>query len=227
MKKMENMFLENKKMKSLQDKVRLVLFDYDGTIADTTRYQHEFYTNLCYMYGMPRPWRNLREFREWVSGDWRENAKRLGTIDKEEETTRLYKAHRDSSKPIIKEEVVKVLRSPRHYKQGVLSSNEASYIERVLRENELNDCLDGIFGCDNLASEKPNPDALREVMNKFGVYPHQTVYVGDTVEDIKFARKAGTKVIGVTYGWQSKKRIQKANPDALVQSPIEIISALR
>ena len=81
----------------------LVLFDFDGPIVDSAGNYHDFNNSLCSHYGIAPPWRNLDEFRRWVSGDWRENAERLGILHRSDETTILFNEHRRSNPPKLQQ----------------------------------------------------------------------------------------------------------------------------
>jgi phosphoglycolate phosphatase len=73
--------------------------------------------------------------------------------------------------------------------------------------------------CADECNPKPHPQMLLELMDELGFQPNETVMVGDTTHDIRMAQSAGTWSIGVTTG---------AHPlDALqAQSPTQIFSCL-
>ena len=72
----------------------------------------------------------------------------------------------------------------------------------------LDDCLhavelQGLFDATRTADEtasKPNPLMLQQLMAVFGVDPARTVMIGDTTHDLQLARNAGTASVGVSYG---------------------------
>lgn len=63
--------------------------------------------------------------------------------------------------------------------------------------------LQGMFDATRTADEtagKPNPLMLLQLMQELGVPPERTLMVGDTTHDLMLARNAGTARIAVSYG---------------------------
>ncbi len=55
--------------------------------------------------------------------------------------------------------------------------------------------------------------------------PHDDpIYVGDEIRDVEAAKKAGIRVIGVSWGYNSKNALLKAKPDHVIENPEEIES---
>ena len=66
--------------------------------------------------------------------------------------------------------------------------------------------------------------ALRRIAKKYGVQPDCTYYVGDETRDVLSAKKAGVKVIAVTWGFNSREILETLHPDYIADSPAEILS---
>ncbi|MFZ0789396.1 MAG: HAD hydrolase-like protein, partial [Chromatiaceae bacterium] len=56
----------------------------------------------------------------------------------------------------------------------------------------------------------------------FGVEPHDALMVGDSVSDVKAARAAGFGIICMSYGYNHGQDIREANPDAVIDSMVEL-----
>lgn len=207
--------------------LKLTLFDFDGTIADSFSGYFDFYNSLCREYGIKTLWTDKEEFREWVSGNWRDNVHKLGLDDEVEETNAQFRKYRQNNPIQLQKGIIQAVTPHRDYRQGILSAENADYINNFLRENDLEMNFEGVFGADTLTYPKPNPLALKEARDKFNTSPNETVYVGDTVEDVEFARADGSRIIAVSYGWNPKSKLEKANPDYLVNSPQELQDILR
>ncbi len=66
-----------------------------------------------------------------------------------------------------------------------------------------NSALRGMFDATRTADEtasKPDPRMLLELMDHFGARPERTVMIGDTTHDLQLALNAGTASVGVSYG---------------------------
>ncbi len=59
---------------------------------------------------------------------------------------------------------------------------------------------------------KPHPQMLDELMDYLAVLPERTLMIGDTSFDLQMAQNAGVSAVGVTYGAQSSDQWQHLNP---------------
>lgn len=84
----------------------------------------------------------------------------------------------------------------------------------------LDDALDsvqlkGLFHASRTADEtasKPHPRMLLELMDHFGVEPSRTLMIGDTTHDLQLALNAGTACLGVSYGAHDHGTFGEFNP---------------
>jgi len=72
-------------------------------------------------------------------------------------------------------------------------------------------------------SSKPHPSMLQQLLNEWGIQPHQALMVGDTTYDMRMAESIGMPRIGVSYGVHDVKHIAMHNPIAIIDE----ISALQ
>jgi len=59
-------------------------------------------------------------------------------------------------------------------------------------------------------------------MQKNNFKPEETICVGDMTHDIDMSRKAGIKIVAVSYGYQSKEKLLEKNPDFLIEDLREL-----
>ncbi len=69
---------------------------------------------------------------------------------------------------------------------------------------------------------KPAPDMLLRAMQEAGVTRDETIYVGDSNVDVRFARAAGVKCIGVAWGFRGAQELINEGADFIVRRPDEI-----
>ncbi len=62
----------------------------------------------------------------------------------------------------------------------------------------------------DIALSKPNPDMLHRAMSETGVDAADTVMIGDTTFDMEMAQNAGTKSIGVSWGYHESDELHNA-----------------
>ncbi len=102
------------------------------------------------------------------------------------------------------------------YQLAVATGKARHGLDRVLHETGLQEIFHHTVGADEVANAKPNPDMLHLLMNKMDCQPHQTVMIGDTSFDLEMAQNAGTHAIGVSFGAQSVEQLSSYQPFAII-----------
>lgn len=106
--------------------------------------------------------------------------------------------------------------------QGVMMAIATNKPERfvapLLQEKALDRYFRWLVGGDTLTAQKPDPAALHWIMEQAGVAANETLFVGDSRNDVIAARAAGVKVVAVSYGYNHGEPIAAQNPDLLVDS---------
>ncbi len=69
--------------------------------------------------------------------------------------------------------------------------------------------------------------ALRRIGRTYGLHRDNIYYVGDETRDIIAAKKAGVRVIAVTWGFNSRDILSTLEPDYIADSPEEILQFVR
>ena len=82
-----------------------------------------------------------------------------------------------------------------------IASSRNNVTLKVYLENlGLDSVLDYVLGGDDVKEGKPNPEAVIRTLEEFGIAPEEAIVVGDTVFDVKMGLNAGTRACGVTFG---------------------------
>lgn len=105
------------------------------------------------------------------------------------------------------------------YILGVLSSNTEKNVRDFLAIRKL-DVFDFVYSENNLFGKAR---ALKKIMRRWGFRPDETAYVGDETRDIEAAKRCGALAVGVTWGFNSKKALEKYAPDRLAEKPAELL----
>ncbi len=82
-----------------------------------------------------------------------------------------------------------------------------------------------VYGGNSFETKKPDPLGANTLMQDAGVAADETVMVGDSQVDILTARNAGMWSVGVTYGF-APATLQLVVPDVLVDTPAELAMVL-
>jgi HAD superfamily hydrolase (TIGR01509 family) len=212
--------------------IKLVMFDWDGTIVDGLGLNYRIYSEITKRLGKRMP-RSKEDLAKLTDGTWEELYYNLG-IRTKEEMERAKDIYIEMSGKLNNEvrifpgmrDVLSSLKE-RGIKTAVISNGERVIIELHLKKMDIRQYIDHIIAHEDSERIKPDPDQIHLCLERLGVKPEEAVFVGDMVNDIKAARNANlSKVIAVTYGWHTREQLEKLKPDLMVDSAKEILENL-
>lgn len=183
------------------DELKAIIFDCDGTLADTMPSHYEAWMIVLDRYELA-----MTEDRFYALGGWptRKVAELLaseagrtvdiGKLSHEKETLFEKFLHEIRAIPPVAEVV------RRH--QGALPMAVATgavrpICEQILRQIELHDAFDTIVSSEDVERHKPAPDIFLEAARRLGVAPRHCQVYEDTDPGIEAARRAGMQPIDV------------------------------
>ncbi len=203
---------------------RLIVWDFDGTLADTLALSVEIFNAFASRHGF-RPLEDLAAarrlntrafFRQYRIPLWKLpmlGAEYRAAVRHRMESMRLF--------PGVAE-LVRDLRGAGR-RMGVLSSNAAENVRACLGANGAGDAFDFVVGYPRLFGKAT---AIRQLLRQESVGPREFLYVGDEVRDVEAARKAGVDVAAVTWGYHAAELLSRHAPTFLWASPDEARSCL-
>ena len=110
-------------------------------------------------------------------------------------------------------------------KLAVLTNKPVRASQGILAGLGLADDFFQIYGGNSFETKKPDPLGANILMRETSAEPDETVMVGDSGVDILTARNAGLWSVGVTYGF-APHTLEEVPPDVLVDTPAELARAL-
>lgn len=212
----------------------LVLFDLDGTLVDSVPDLAYSINQAMQMLGLPMHGED--QIRSWVGrgADKLVKAALTGEMDGEPDEALFNKAfdlfsdiyiqntsQRSKLYPGVRE-AIDHMRSI-GCKLGCVTNKRARFTESVLKSLQLLDDFAIVVSGDTLPKKKPDPEPLIYAAETVGVAPHQSLMVGDSVNDLRAARAANMPVMCVTYGYNHGEKIADSHPDLLVDSLAELV----
>ena len=108
-------------------------------------------------------------------------------------------------------------------RMAVLSSNSRENVLACLRANGAHDYFEDVVGYRRIFGKGR---AIRRMMRARGVSGGKVVYVGDEVRDVAAARQAGVEIAAVTWGYNTREILAAQQPDYLADSPDELLTLL-
>ena len=201
--------------------IRHVLFDFDGTIADTFHYLVKIGNRLSEEFHFKKI--DPDEINEMKNKNVRETIQHLN-VPLLKIPMIIARAKKELHKEIESVEPIKGLKEillqfkSLGHKMGILTSNSSKNVMGFLKNNGL-DLFDFISTTSKIWSKNW---CLKSLMEENGFDLSDVIYIGDETRDIKAAKKAGIRSAAVTWGYNSQKALEAQNPDYLIHSPKEL-----
>lgn len=108
---------------------------------------------------------------------------------------------------------------------GIATGKGLAGVSRILAQHAIADRFVTLQTPDHNPS-KPHPGMLLRAMSETGAAPHEVVMVGDTVFDMELARAAGTRAVGVSWGYHERDDLLGAGADVIIDSFAELDAAI-
>jgi phosphoglycolate phosphatase len=112
-------------------------------------------------------------------------------------------------------------------KFAVVSNKPEIFSRRILEGLGVGSRFSIILGGDSIKKRKPDPESLLTAMRHCRVPAPITAMVGDSAVDIQAGKAAGVTTCGVLGGYRSKKELEAAGCDLIVESLLELADHFR
>jgi len=205
----------------MPNKMPTLIFDFDGTIADTHHYIVQISNRLSqefnYLKITPEEVELLKdhtvqEVIQHLKVPWLKIPAIVARAKEE-----FYNGIRDIE-PI--EGLADVLRAIKgagiHI--GILSSNAIENIQHFLKAHDL-DFFDFIESTSKIWGKNIS---LKKMIEHLHLSKDDVIYIGDEIRDVEAAQKIDIRVAAVTWGYNSGPALEKRNPDFLINTPQEL-----
>jgi HAD superfamily hydrolase (TIGR01549 family) len=206
--------------------LRAVLFDWDGTLANTAEASYRCYEKLFGGYGITF---DRDAFQRTYSPNWHLTYTALGLpTDRWAEADALWLTHYQGEHVALIEgarEALGRLKGAR-IPLGLVTSGDRVRVARELAELEMAPLFDVVVCAEDIVNRKPHPEALLLALDRLHVHPAAAAYVGDSPEDIAMAREAGVFAIGIPGGFPNREALLASRPDQVAQSVTDAVDAL-
>ncbi len=204
----------------------LIVFDWDGTLADSTAVIVSSIQAACRDMGLAVP--DDRTAGYVIGMGLAEAIAHVAPALSEREFPRLgslYRHHYFDLHDQVKlfpgtVDMLDDLRACQH-RIAIATGKSRRGLEAALELANVRDKFDGTRTADETAA-KPDPLMLTELMSEFDVTPQSTLMVGDTTHDLQLAANAGTDAVAVTYGAHATSEFDGYQPCRIVHSTGEL-----
>jgi phosphoglycolate phosphatase len=207
-------------------KVDLLIFDLDGTLADTKDDLATCVNLTLAEIGLPQ--KSKQEIYGFVGGGVRRLIRQAVGETEEDRFARAMQIFRkhylvhllDTTK--LYPGMDDVLEHFKTKKKAVVTNKAQIYTDPLAEGLRLKDRFNLILGGDNGYPLKPEPEMLLTVLERLSADPKRTVMIGDGLHDIHASRAAGIAICAVGYGLGNPDDLRKAEPDFFSETVDEL-----
>jgi pyrophosphatase PpaX len=214
---------------SLSD-FKAVLFDVDGTLVDSLQMIILGLGDTFERYSGHRPGNEeiraligtplttqLKLYRESVPSENEMKEMAEFAMDR-------FDAHEEHES--VFPEAVEMLRfcHDRGLRTALVTSKSTRELEGFLKRFIGAPSVDTAVCASDVQHPKPAPDSALLACQLLGVEPHEAVFIGDSVYDMRCAKSAGMPCVAVAYGAATAQVLEAEQPDMLMRTPEELLS---
>lgn len=199
--------------------IKLIIFDLDGTLIDSSRDITDAINYAIVPYGLS-PLTKKDTIKLVGEGISRLIEKLLSTtiFNGNDDVRRTvmdrflayYSAHLLDNTDAYPD-VRLTLERLKEYKKAVISNKREALSRRILEGLGLSNFFDMIIGSDSTPEKKPSPLPILKVLSELDTKPEEAIIVGDSNLDIEAGRAAGLRTVSVTYGYRPYEMIKDAD----------------
>jgi phosphoglycolate phosphatase len=202
-----------------------VLFDFDGTLADSYPAIAASVNHVRGLHGMEPL--SVAEVKRHVGRAAPYLLDHTVGVGDPDANVAAYKAHHPSvlrSGTTLLPGVRDALQAlhGRGTRLGVCSNKPVGFTRELLAILDIANHFDAALGPEDVARPKPAPDMLLSALQRLGVAADEALYVGDMTVDIDTARAAGVRVWIVPTGSDDRDKLERARPDRLLADMHEL-----
>ncbi len=203
----------------MNDNLKLVIFDLDGTLVDAYKAVAE---SLNYALGqMNYPSVNDEAIKRSVG--WGDRHL-IGTFIAKGDVGKALSIFRQHHARALKKgttflpgarQILEKLKT-RKYILAVASNRPTRFTHIILKHLQIQNIFDYVLCGDKVARPKPAADILVKILTKFSLRPDEVLYVGDMTVDVETGNKAGIKTIAVLTGSSTREEVSCLAPYKII-----------
>ena len=206
---------------------RLLIFDWDGTLADSEQRIVAAAQAAIRTLGLPA--RTREQVRAIIGLAMSEACQALFpdlSRDQEGRFIACYREYylRNTAVPVpLFPGAAAALRglAEQRYRLAVATGKGRRGLDRDIASHDLDALFSATRSADD-APSKPHPQMLVDIMEELEVESHETLMIGDTVFDMEMARNAGVARVAVSSGVHERERLLEFDPLALLDTIAEL-----
>ncbi len=209
-------------------KIKLFLFDLDGTLIDSKRDIADSVNHTMRVLGLAEiPHEHIYEYvGNGVTPLIQKLVEEAGGPEAFPKALEVFKAHYqehllDTTRPFPG--VGEVLHHFWDIPKVVITNKSQGYSEKILKGLAMEPFFKGTYGGDTQFPKKPDPSIVAHLLKSFQVSPQETVIIGDSRVDMETGHNAHILTCAVTYGFRPRSELEAVGYDYLIENPLGLI----
>ncbi len=214
-------------------KIKTIVLDFDGTIADTRECILETVRQTLQKLGVAVP--DDSAIQDVIGLPLRDTFAKAAKIDDEELIEKAVTVYRELFEGICRRTVFLFpnVRTTlqRLYEDGfiltIASSRGRESLVSLLKLLDIEQFMSCVYGEEDVVNKKPAPDVVTRILCDTQSETHEALVVGDTRYDILMGQAAGCSTCGVTYGNHSAEVLQQQRADYVIDDFAQLLEIVR
>lgn len=204
----------------------LIIFDYDGVLADTLDDLIQFGQEACNQLGVKHvvTQNDLSHLEVMSFATFGRACEVPEPLVDEFVKISLNLFAEKESPPAIFDGLSKVIQYfSTNHKLAIVTTNSSQNVHAFLAHHGIDNLIHAVYGVDTPGSKAQKISMARE---RFTNHEEAVFMIGDALSDVRAAKEAGVSSIAATWGHQSLETLQRGEPDFVVHSPRELIEVI-
>jgi HAD superfamily hydrolase (TIGR01509 family) len=206
--------------------LKAVLFDWDGTLVDSAESSFRCYARVFPEFGIPFA---RADFERTYSPDWYHTYREVGLPEEHWDAANarwLEHYASEQIRPLLGAvETVERLRAA-GLRLGLVTSGSRVRVEREMAALGLVPAFAAVLCAGDYQHHKPHPEPLLLALARMEVAPAESVYVGDSPQDVLMARAANVFAVGIPGPFPNRELLIASAPELLSPSLGQAADAL-
>ena len=210
--------------------IRLVIFDFDGTLADT---RHNIVITMqrvmralalpvadeetcASTIGLPLRdcfWKIYPQMSDAEAENCAETYRRIFFANAKDLVPELFPHVRETMETLHANGI----------RMAIASSRTSASLHGFIREMQMTEMVEMVVGSDEVAHHKPDPEPVNVILSALNVPASEALVVGDMPVDILMGAAAGTHTCAVTYGNATAEELTASGAEFLIGDMSELI----
>lgn len=213
------------------NQIKLIIFDFDGTLGDTRRnivmtmqmtikemgLEHRSEEACAATIGLPL----AGCFKAMFPDLQEELIPRCAATYR-----RLFNENLQNFQPQAFPHVAETLKALKEqgYTLTIASSRSHNSLVELTQNMGIAAYISYLIGADDVEQAKPHPEPVINTLQAMHFEANEALVVGDMAVDIQMGASAGAKTCGVTWGNGTKKELEEASADYIINSMDELLN---